>query len=128
LCARAGFHPDDREPDPGLLVSALEELEEARAVWLEYEKQVAMRRRAEKRHGIRQPAAHDEWHRLTWGGRSLLPYDPSTPPAPRLAEVLRRTIATMDKDVGKDVIRLAGQNRGASASRSGAGSMAPAQG
>src|SRR3954447_11862489 len=69
LCARAGFRPDDRDPEPSLLVAALEELEEAREVWLAYEVQVASRRRAEKRHGIRQPAHHDEWHRLTWGGR-----------------------------------------------------------
>jgi hypothetical protein len=124
LCARAGFRPDDREPDPALLVSALEELEEARSLWLEYESQVAMRRRAEKRHGIRQPAPHDEWHRLTWGGRSLLPCDPSTPPTPRLADVLRRMITAMDKDVGKDVIRLAGRGRGV---RGGLGSMAASQ-
>ncbi|WP_245694166.1 hypothetical protein [Streptomyces abyssalis] len=125
LCARAGFGPDDREPDPELLIAALEELEEARSVWLEYESQVAMRRRAEKRHGIRQPAPHDEWHRLTWGGRSLLPCDPSTPPTPRLADVLRRMITAMDKDVGKDVLRLAGRGRGL---RPGLGSMAASQG
>jgi len=44
---------------------------------------------------------------LTWGGRSLLPCDPATPPTPRLADVLRRMISAMDKDVGKNVIRLA---------------------
>lgn len=125
LCARAGFHPDDREPDPRLLIAALEELEEARALWLEYESQVAQRRRAEKRLGIRQPAPHDEWHRLTWGGRSLLPCDPSTPPTPRLADVLRRMITAMDKDVGKDVLRLAGGGRGL---RPQVGSMATSQG
>lgn len=127
LAARAGFGPDDREPDPERLVSALEELEEARSVWLEYESQVAKRRRAEKRHGIRQPASHDEWHRLTWGGRSLLPCDPSTPPTPRLADVLRRMITAMDKDVGKDVIRLAGRKPGLGL-RTGLGSMAASHG
>ena len=110
LCARAGFGPDDREPDPALLIAALEELEEARSVWLAYETEVASRRRAEKRDGIRQPAPHVEWHRLTWGGRSLLPCDPSTPPTPRLADVLRRMIAAMDKDVRPDVIRLPGRS------------------
>lgn len=123
LCARAGFRPDDREPDPELLIAALEELEEARSLWLEYEKQVASRRRAEKRHGIRQPAQHDEWHRLTWGGRSLLPCDPATPPTPRLAEVLRRMITAMDKDVGADVIRRAGRSL-----RPGFGTMAASRG
>ena len=124
LCARAGFPPDDRDPDPELLVSALEELEEARSVWLEYESQVASRRRAEKRHGIRQPAPHDEWHRLTWGGRSLLPCDPAAPPTPRLADVLRRMITAMDKDVGADVIRLAGRR----SLRTGLGPMATSRG
>jgi hypothetical protein len=109
LCARAGFGPDDREPDPALLVSALEELEEARSVWLAYESEVACRRRAEKRDGIRQPARHDEWHRLTWGGRSLLPCDPETPPTPRLAEVLGRMITAMDKDLGPGLVRVTGR-------------------
>ncbi|WP_345749931.1 hypothetical protein [Streptomyces sp. ODS28] len=96
LCAAVGIDPEDREPDPALLVRALEELEEARAVWLAYEAEVRARRRQEKRDGIRQPTSLDEWHRLTWGGRSLLPCDPSAPPAPRLADVLRRMIAAMD--------------------------------
>ncbi|MBQ0866234.1 hypothetical protein ACH4RA_29145 [Streptomyces smyrnaeus] len=96
LCANAGFHPDDREPDPALLVAALEELEEARAVWLAYESEVAARRKQEKRKGIRQPTALDEWHRRTWGGRSLMRCDPTQPPTPRLAEVLRRMIAMTD--------------------------------
>lgn len=96
LCAGAGIRPDDRNPDPVLLVSALEELEEARAVWLAYESEVAARRRQEKRAGVRQPTALDEWHRLTWGGRSLLRCDPSAPPTPRLADVLRRMIAAVD--------------------------------
>ncbi|NGO71165.1 hypothetical protein [Streptomyces boncukensis] len=100
LCASAGFHPDDREPDPSLLVAALEELEEARSVWLAYESEVAARRRREKREGIRQPTALDEWHRLTWGGRSLLRCDPAQPPTPRLAEVLRRMISAMDGRYG----------------------------
>lgn len=96
LCAAVGIDPDDREPDPVLLVRALEELEEARAVWLAYEAEVRTRRRREKRDGIRQPTELDAWHRQTWGGRALLPCDPSTPPAPRLADVLRRMIAAMD--------------------------------
>lgn len=96
LCAGAGIRPEDRDPEPALLVSALEELEEARAVWLAYESEVAARRRREKRAGVRQPTALDEWHRLTWGGRALLRCDPSAPPTPRLADVLRRMIAAVD--------------------------------
>ncbi|WP_019544056.1 hypothetical protein [Streptomyces sulphureus] len=97
LCARAGFCPDDRTPDPVLLVQALEELEEARAVWLAYESEVAARRRLEKRAGIRQPTALDEWHRRTWGGRSLLRReDAEQVQGVRLAEALRRIIAAME--------------------------------
>ncbi|KOG87723.1 hypothetical protein ADK38_23850, partial [Streptomyces varsoviensis] len=48
LCARAGLAPDDRGPDPARLIIALEELEEARAVWLAYEAEFAERRRREK--------------------------------------------------------------------------------
>ncbi|MCF6522508.1 hypothetical protein [Streptomyces sp. JJ36] len=98
LCHRAGIQPEDREPDPVRLVAALEELEEARDVWLAYEAEVAARRRREKHDGIRQPTALDEWHRLTWGGRSLLPCkDPTAPPDTRLAVVLRRLIAAMER-------------------------------
>jgi hypothetical protein len=97
LCRRAGIDPEDREPDPALLLSALEELEEARAVWLAYEAKVRARRRREKHHGIRQPTALDDWHALTWGGRSLLPCnDPTAPPDTRLAVVLRRLITAME--------------------------------
>ena len=47
LCARAGFGPEDRSPDPARLVAALEELEEARSVWLAYEREFTERRRRE---------------------------------------------------------------------------------
>ncbi|WP_247597808.1 hypothetical protein [Streptomyces sp. RKND-216] len=98
LCSRAGISPEDREPDPELLVSALEELEEARDVWLAYEEEVAQRRRREKHDGIRQPTALDDWHAATWGGRSLLPCkDPTAPPDTPLAVVLRRLIQAMER-------------------------------
>ncbi|MEX3107062.1 hypothetical protein A7X96_041245, partial [Streptomyces sp. ST1020] len=48
LSSRAGFGPEDRSPDPARLVAALEELEEARTVWLAYEAGFAERRRKEK--------------------------------------------------------------------------------
>ncbi|GAA2438343.1 hypothetical protein [Streptomyces macrosporus] len=93
LCARAGISPDDRYPDPQRLVAALEELEEARAVWLAYERDFARRRRVEKHDGIRQPPGPDDWHRRCWGGRQLLPVEnPDAAPGDRLAEVLRRLI------------------------------------
>lgn len=89
--------PEDREPDPGRLTAALDELEEARAVWLAYEEEVAERRRREKHDGIRQPTQLDEWHGETWGGRSLLPCskDTTAPPDTPLAVVLHRLIGAM---------------------------------
>ncbi|MBB1254231.1 hypothetical protein H3146_12745 [Streptomyces sp. OF3] len=101
LCARAGIDPEDRAPDPARLVAALEELEEARAVWLGYEREFAVRRKRQKYHGVRQPTSFDAWHRRTWGGRSLLPVkDPERVPSAPLAVVLRRLIDTMgDGDI-----------------------------
>jgi hypothetical protein len=98
LCERAGVDPDDRDPDPRRLMAALDELEEARAVWLAYEEEVAERRRREKHVGIRQPTPLDEWHGETWGGRSLLPCtkDTTAPPDTPLAVVLRRLIGAME--------------------------------
>ncbi|MFD1831596.1 MULTISPECIES: hypothetical protein [Streptomyces] len=93
LCARAGISPDDRFPDPERLVAALEELEEAREVWLAYERDFARRRREQKYDGIRQPPGPDDWHRRCWGGRGLLPVeDPEAAPRAPLAEVLRRLV------------------------------------
>ncbi|GAA4664726.1 hypothetical protein GCM10023347_15950 [Streptomyces chumphonensis] len=101
LCARAGVDPDDRSPDAGRLVAALEELEEARALWLSYERESARRRRAQKHLGIRQPTALDDWHSRTWGGRALLRFDdPASVPRVRLAVVLRGLIAAMESEAG----------------------------
>ncbi|MEV4439366.1 hypothetical protein AB0K09_10140 [Streptomyces sp. NPDC049577] len=97
LCSRAGIAPDDRAPDPELLVCALAELEEAREVWLAYEAEFAGRRRSEKHDGIRQPSAVDDWHRNTWGGCDIVPCaSPGVQPDARLADVLRRVIAAME--------------------------------
>ncbi|MBH5334108.1 hypothetical protein IHE55_04550 [Streptomyces pactum] len=97
LCARAGFAPEDRAPDPALLIRALEELEEARDVWLGYEAEFAERRRAEKHLGIRQPNAVEEWHVRTWGGCDIVPCEsPTEHPRARLAAVLRRMIRAME--------------------------------
>lgn len=97
LCTRAGIAPQDRDPDPRRLMAALDELEEARAVWLAYEREFAARRRREKHDGIRQPGALDAWHRETWGGRDIVPCEsPERHPRTSLAEVLRRVIAAME--------------------------------
>lgn len=101
LSARAGFAPQDREPDPARLVAALEELEEARAVWLAYEADFAARRKREKFYGIRQPGALDDWHRRTWGGNGVAWCDdPTVHPCDRLPDVLRRIIAAIEADPG----------------------------
>ncbi|MFJ9850792.1 hypothetical protein [Streptomyces sp. NPDC101150] len=97
LCTRAGIAAYDRNPDPERLVAALAELEEARTLWLAYEREFADRRRREKHDGIRQPSAIDDWHRRTWGGCDIVPCEsPQRHPAARLAVVLRSMIAAME--------------------------------
>ncbi|MFG2136900.1 hypothetical protein [Streptomyces sp. NPDC048650] len=97
LCTRVGIAAQDRDPDPERLVAALAELEEARALWLAYEKEFAARRRREKHDGIRQPSAIDDWHRRTWGGCDIVPCEsPQRHPAARLAVVLHSMIAAME--------------------------------
>ncbi|MGW1023295.1 hypothetical protein ACWD4J_06160 [Streptomyces sp. NPDC002577] len=101
LCSRAGFGQEDRSPDPARLVAALDELEEARAVWLAYEAQFADRRRREKHDGLRRPGSVDDWHRLTWGGFGVAWCDdPRVHPAGPLADTLRRLIAALEREPG----------------------------
>ncbi|OII60454.1 hypothetical protein BJP40_09865 [Streptomyces sp. CC53] len=101
LCERHRFGPDDRDADPARLVAALEELEDARAVWLAYERRVAERRRREKHLGVRRPSAVDDWHRRTWGGNGVAPCaDPQVHPQAALGEVLRRLIAGLESGPG----------------------------
>ncbi|MFH8839812.1 hypothetical protein [Streptomyces sp. NPDC017868] len=101
LCRRHGFGPEDRELDPGRLVAALDELEEARAVWLAYEERFAARRRREKHEGLRGLGALDDWHRRVWGGNGVLRCDdPSLHPSDPLPEVLRRLIAALERGPG----------------------------
>ncbi|MEV3950200.1 MULTISPECIES: hypothetical protein [Streptomyces] len=101
LCARHGIGPEDRAPDPERLIGALEELEEARAVWLAYEEGFAARRRREKHDGLRRPGTFDDWHRRTWGGRDIAPCDdPGVHPSAPLAEVLDRLIAALGGEPG----------------------------
>ncbi|MDQ0797265.1 hypothetical protein [Streptomyces sp. B1I3] len=101
LCARHGIGPEDRAPDPARLIRALEELEEARAVWLAYESGFAERRRREKHDGLRRPGSFDDWHRRTWGGNGIALCDnPGTHPTAPLAEVLGRLIAALGTEPG----------------------------
>ncbi|MGW7366038.1 hypothetical protein ACWGI8_22030 [Streptomyces sp. NPDC054841] len=101
LCARHRIEPEDREPDPARLVAALDELEEARAVWLAYEEEFAERRRREKHEGLRRPGTFDDWHRRTWGGNGVARCDdPAVHPSDPLGEVLRRLIAALEAAPG----------------------------
>ncbi|WP_329387462.1 hypothetical protein OG625_30665 [Streptomyces sp. NBC_01351] len=96
LCDRHGIAPEDRGADPLRLVAALEELEDARAVWLEYERQFAERRRREKHHGLRRP----EW---AWGGSGdavVRCADPGVRPEGTLGEVLRRLVKALESEPG----------------------------
>ncbi|WP_175408116.1 hypothetical protein [Streptomyces sp. TRM64462] len=101
LCTRHRFGPEDRDADPARLVAALEELEEARAVWLAYEREFAERRRREKHLGLRRPGAVDDWHRRTWGGNGVARcVDPEAHPGLPLGEALRRLIAALESAPG----------------------------
>ncbi|GHJ38640.1 hypothetical protein [Streptomyces sp. TS71-3] len=101
LCSRTGMGREDRSPDPSSLVAALDELEEARAVWLAYEAQFAERRKREKHDGLRSPGSVDDWHRLTWGGCGVAWCDnPRVHPHEPLAEVLRRLIRGLEHEPG----------------------------
>ncbi|MDX3850564.1 hypothetical protein [Streptomyces sp. AK02-01A] len=101
LCARHSMEPEDRAPDPARLTAALDELEEARAVWLAYEVEFAERRKREKHDGLRRPGSFDDWHRRTWGGNGVARCDdPAVHPSESLAEVLRRLISGLETGPG----------------------------
>ncbi|MGW7199765.1 hypothetical protein [Streptomyces chryseus] len=101
LCSRHLIEPEDRAPDPARLVAALEELEEARAVWLAYEVEFARRRKREKHDGLRRPGSFDDWHRRTWGGCGVAWCDdPAAHPVAPLGDVLRRLISALESGPG----------------------------
>ncbi|CAM5489990.1 putative protein OS=Streptomyces albaduncus OX=68172 GN=FHS32_006351 PE=4 SV=1 [Streptomyces griseoloalbus] len=82
-------------------MAALDELEEARAVWLAYEVEFAERRRKEKHDGLRRPGSVDDWHRMTWGGFGVAWCDdPRVHPTEPLAQVLRRLIDALEREPG----------------------------
>ncbi|MET9804207.1 hypothetical protein [Streptomyces sp. NPDC006368] len=111
LCTRHRFGPEDRDPDPARLVAALDELEEARAVWLAYEEEFAARRKREKHDGLRRPGWIDDWHRRTWGGNGIARCDdPSLHPTLPLADALRRLIAALKSEPGENCPVCAGDD------------------
>ncbi|WP_424214541.1 hypothetical protein ACN20G_22095 [Streptomyces sp. BI20] len=98
LCARHGIAPEDRAADPNRLVAALEELEAARDVWLEFERGFADRRRREKHHGVRRPGV-PAWSEGSgaWERASVVRCaDPGVRPDGDLAEVMRRLVRALE--------------------------------
>ncbi|MER7762860.1 hypothetical protein [Streptomyces sp. NPDC097619] len=104
LCDRHGIGPEDRAADPQRLVAALEELEEARGVWLAYERQFAERRRREKYHGLRRTDR-------AWSA-AVAPVpcaDPGVRPEGTLAEVLRRLVSALEAEAPGSGCPLCGE-------------------
>ncbi|MFJ9776210.1 hypothetical protein ACIRVF_34100 [Kitasatospora sp. NPDC101157] len=85
------------EADPASLVRAVEELDEARVLWLARAGEYAARRRAEKRAGRRAPATRAWWERPGPGSPDALWYDdPFLHPRLSLPDYVRRQNALLD--------------------------------
>ncbi|MFF0739048.1 hypothetical protein ACFYVL_01500 [Streptomyces sp. NPDC004111] len=86
------------ESDPDALVRAVEELHEARVLWLARAQEYAAQRRAEKRAGRRAaPNPRPWWLRTSWDGPDRVWYqDPSRHPSLRLPAYVRRQNAILD--------------------------------
>ncbi|WP_247708955.1 hypothetical protein [Streptomyces sp. C3-3] len=90
--------PRRLEADPDALVRAVEELHEARMLWLARAEEYAAQRRTEKRAG-RRAAANPRpwWLRSWWEGQNRAWYDaPFRHPPLRLPEYVRRQNAILD--------------------------------
>ncbi|MGW0949999.1 hypothetical protein ACWD4O_46805 [Streptomyces sp. NPDC002623] len=90
--------PRRLEADPDALVRAVEELHEARVLWLARAQEYAAQRRAEKRSGRRAVAnPRPWWLRSRWEGPDRAWYeDPFRHPSLRLPEYVRRQNAILD--------------------------------
>ncbi|MEU3242538.1 hypothetical protein [Streptomyces sp. NPDC006875] len=90
--------PRRLEADPEALVRAVEELQEARMLWLVRVEEYAAQRRAEKLAGRRTLAnSRPWWLRNRWDGPSRAWYeDPMRHPPLRLSEYVRRQNAIQD--------------------------------
>ncbi|MFI9324086.1 hypothetical protein ACIGXI_30505 [Kitasatospora aureofaciens] len=85
------------EADPDSLVRAVEELNEARALWLARAEQYAAQRRAEKRAGRREPPVTAWWDRPWPGSPDAVWYhDPFLHPPLSLPDYVRRQNALLD--------------------------------
>lgn len=90
--------PRRLEADPEALVRAVEELHEARVLWLARVEEYATHRRAEKRAGRRAvPHPRPWWLRSRWDGPDRAWYDdPLRHPSLRLPAYVRRQNAILD--------------------------------
>ncbi|MFI9187613.1 hypothetical protein ACIGXG_36040 [Streptomyces goshikiensis] len=90
--------PRRLEADPDALVRAVEELYEARVLWLARAEEYAAQRRAEKRAGRRAAVSPRPWWlRSWWEGPNRAWYeDPVRHPSLRLPEYVRRQNAILD--------------------------------
>ncbi|SBT40885.1 hypothetical protein [Micromonospora narathiwatensis] len=89
LVVNAGL-PVCLEEDPDSLLRAVDELDEARQIWLADTHAFTARRRQEKAAGRRNPRREDAWH--TWPGWLAFCPDPEIHPRERLAIVVHRLI------------------------------------
>ncbi|MEU3827051.1 hypothetical protein GT045_27285 [Streptomyces sp. SID486] len=90
--------PRHLRADPEALVRAVEELHEARVLWLARAEEYAAQRRAEKRSGRRAvPNPRPWWLRSPWDGPARAWYDdPLRHPPLLLTEYVRRQNALLD--------------------------------
>ncbi|MEU9037445.1 hypothetical protein AB0D45_21450 [Streptomyces sp. NPDC048352] len=92
--------PRRLEADPDALVRAVEELHEARVLWLARAEEYTAQRRAEKRAGRRAaPDPRPWWVWRGWDGQDpdrFWYYDPFRHPSLRLSEYVRRQNALLD--------------------------------
>ncbi|KPI31967.1 hypothetical protein ACGFZJ_11445 [Streptomyces sp. NPDC048253] len=90
--------PRRLEADPDALARAVEELHEARVLWLVRAEEYAVQRRAEKQGGRRAvPNPRPWWLRSWWEGPERAWFeDPFRHPSLRLSEYVRRQNALLD--------------------------------
>ncbi|MFE0462500.1 hypothetical protein ACFW1A_24915 [Kitasatospora sp. NPDC058965] len=90
--------PRRLEADPDALVRAVEELHEARVLWLAREREYAAQRRAEKRAGRRAVPVPRPWWLCRWwdGSDRAWYYDPFRHPSLPLPAYVRRRNALLD--------------------------------
>ncbi|WP_406196991.1 hypothetical protein OH807_10995 [Kitasatospora sp. NBC_01560] len=90
--------PRRLDADPGALVRAVEELHEARLLWLAQQERYVARRRTEKAAGLRAATGAPDVYGPYWpeSPNSAWLHDPACHPPLRLPEYVRRQAALLD--------------------------------